>query len=171
MTRTNLFLSQYPPGSHDWSGKVTLVFSHPIAGWIQFGVMATPYVQNWVINFSNVYDPVPGVIQWLEDIVDNNLPCECGIDEEGKVKALRATPVNDDEFIFEILAPWWNKKRLSEQPIYLYMQVNRHQFLSEFLKRWDDFLDNYYEPKQWEEYGFRLREMDISKIRKFVDGQ
>jgi len=58
-----------------------------------------------------------------------------------------------------------------ERPIYLFVQVNRKQFLSEFLKRRDDFLKNQYDPSEWEELGETSpRTYDVSKIRDFVEG-
>jgi hypothetical protein len=170
-TRTNLFLKQFPPEEHSWAGKVTLCFSYPIAGWIQLAVFATAYVQPMVVDFSNVYDPFGELAKWLEDIATGNLPSQFHFDEEGKFKAFRAKPVNEDEFIFEIIEPYWEQLQREEEPVYLYVQVARHQFLSEFLKRWDDFLENYYEPEHWEEYGSRLRELDMSKVRAFFGGK
>lgn len=32
------------------------------------------------------------------------------------------------------------------------------------------FLENYYEPEQWEKYGVNLRTFDVSKVREFVGG-
>jgi hypothetical protein len=47
----------------------------------------------------------------------------------------------------------------------------RATVLSEFLKRWDDFLENQYDPAQWEEHGeTSLRTYNVSKIREFLQG-
>jgi hypothetical protein len=165
--RTNEFLKQFPPEDHPWDGKVTFSFGYPTEGWIQVAVTCTAYVQGVIVNFSNVYDPFPEFIQWLNDIAEGNLPSEFIVDEEGHGKIFRATPVNDQVFTLQILEWAWNKEKAKEQPIYLYVQVTKEQFLSEFLKRWDDFLTTQYDPIHWEEYGVDLRKLDVSKIRVF----
>ena len=170
-TRTDTYLKQFPPETHSWAGKVTIGFSYPYHGWIQFVVTATTYVQNVIVKLSNVFDPFPELIRWLETIAEGNLPNEFVIDEEGVEKIFRAIPVNGDEFIFEIVELLYGEDKSEEEPIFLYVQVTRKQFLSEFLKRWDDFLENQYDPAQWEERRVpSLRELDVSKIREFVEG-
>jgi hypothetical protein len=57
---------------------------------------------------------------------------------------------------------------LKEEPIFMYVKVGKKQFLSEFLKRWDDFLENQYDPVHWEEYGSHLRNLNVSKIRAYL---
>jgi hypothetical protein len=167
--RTNRFLKLYPPESNSWVGKVTFSFSYPDHGWIQLAVTCTAYVQGVIVATSNVFDPFPGLVRWLGDIAAGRISSECIIEEEGYAKIFRATPVNEDEFVFQILEWLFNKGRQVEQPIYLYVQVNRNQFLSEFLKRWDDFIQNQYDPAHWEEHGAtNLRELDMSKIREFM---
>jgi hypothetical protein len=44
-------------------------------------------------------------------------------------------------------------------------------FLSEFLKRWDDFLENRYNPVHGEQHGTPgLHELEVSKGRELVGG-
>jgi len=164
--RTNEFLKQCPPESHSWTGKLTLGLGYPSEGWIQFTITCTAYMQGVIVNCSNVFDPFPGFIHWLEAIAAGRLPAECHIDEEGVGKLFRAMPVNADEFLLEILIWPWYKDDSEERPIFLYAQVNRRQLLSEFLKRWDDFLANQYDPEQWS--GMDLRSLDVSKLREQI---
>jgi len=51
----------------------------------------------------------------------------------------------------------------------MYVQLSKKQFLAEFLKRWDDFIQNQYDPAQWEDIGVQLSALDVSKIRAFVE--
>ena len=164
----NYFLKRYPPESHSWAGKVTFCFSYPANGWIQLAVTCDPYLQGVFVFCTYIADPFPGFKRWLEAIVADQLPAECAVDEEGKGKTFRARPVNNQEFIFEILEYLWGKPDHKDRPVYLYVQVNKTQFLSEFMKRWDDFIENYYDPVHWEEYGTDLRKLDLSKIRAFL---
>jgi hypothetical protein len=166
--RTNEILKLNPPESSSWAGKVTLSIGYPDTGWIQLAVTCTAYVQGIIICVSNVFDPFPRLIHWLQTIAEGALPSECTIDEEGDVKILRALPASDDEFIFQISERLYGEDQLKEEPIFMYVKVGKKQFLSEFLKRWDDFLENQYDPVYWEEYGAHLRNLDVSKIRAYL---
>jgi hypothetical protein len=167
--RTDGFLEQYPPESHSWAGKVNFGFSYPTHGWIQCTITCTTYLQGIILHLSNVFNPFPGMFHWLEAIAENNLPSEFVVDEEGQEKILRATPVDEEDFRFEILEWPFGPLIKENRHTYLYAQVNKKQFLSEFLKRWDDFLENQYDPSQWEEHGeTSLRTYDVSKIREFM---
>jgi hypothetical protein len=165
--RTNTFLKQIPPDQPGWGGKVSLSFSYPSRGWIQLAILCTAYVQGVIVALSNAVDPFPEFIEWLSSILDDRLPAEFIVDEEGQGKIFRASPVDDEKFLFEILE-WMPANDKEETPIYMYVRVNKKQFLAEFLKRWDDFLENQYDPAEWEENGTRLRELDVAKIREFV---
>jgi hypothetical protein len=132
--RTNDFLKIYPPESHSWAGKVTFSFSHPTNGWIQFAILCTTYVQGVILNLSDVFDPFPGLFRWLSDIAQARLPSEFVVDEEGQEKVFRASPINNDEFLFEIGEMRYGEDPTAEQPLFMYAQVSRHQFLADFLK-------------------------------------
>jgi hypothetical protein len=169
MRTMNYFLEHYPPDSHSWAGKVTMSFGYAAHGWIQFAITCNAHVQGVIIHCSNVYDPFPDFIHWLNAIADDNLLAETKIDEEGKGKTFRATHISEDEFLLEVFELWWAaEKEGEERPIYMYAQVNKWQFLSEFLKQWDDFIANKYDPIHWEEYKTDLRQLDVSKVRAFV---
>jgi hypothetical protein len=131
-------------------------------------ITCTAYTQGTIINCSNVFDPFPGLIGWLEAIAAGRLPAGCVIDEEGHATTLRASSVNTHEFIFEICELDDYAASSEETPLFMYVRVGRQQFISEFIKRWDDFLANQYDPVQWEEYNSNLRELDLTKLRAFA---
>ena len=79
----------------------------------------------------------------------------------------RASPINEDKFLFEIASWFWNKEKLEEEPLFMYVQVSKQQFLSEFLRRWDELIEEKYDPHHWQEYP-DLRTMDVSSIRMAV---
>jgi hypothetical protein len=115
-----------------------------------------------------VFDPFPKFIPWLDSIVEGNLPSEAEIDEEGYGKALRASPVNEDEFLLEVLPMFWGKMKPEELAIFMYVVVSKKQFIAEFLKCWDDFIVNKWDVTQWQSSD--LTKLDLSKLRKFVEG-
>lgn len=162
--RTNSFLKLFPPGENTWAGKVTISFGHPIHGWILMSVTCTAYLQGVIINLSDVFNPFPEMIRWLDDIVSGNLPSEFEIEEEGQGKRFRATPISEIEFLFEIADSNWYKEKSKEEPLYMYVRVATKQFLAEFIRRWDELVQEKYNPAFWE--GVDLRTMDVSKIRK-----
>lgn len=170
MREMNYFLKRYPPEEHDWRGKVVFSFSYPKHGWIQLAVTCDVHVQGVIVLFSNALNSFPSFERWLEAVAVGKLPVECLVEEEGKGKTFRATQAHQRGFVFEILDGYWNEKESEERPVYLYALVSRRQFLGEFLKCWDDFLKNYYDPVEWEEYGSDLRKLDWSKAREAVGG-
>ena len=165
--RTNDFLKQSPPDQHSWAGNVTLSFGYPHHGWIQFAVTCTAYVQGVIVDVSAVFDPFPEMVRWLEQITAGDLPAEFIIDEEGYGKVFRATPVDEEEFLFEIAEWLWDKKA-GEEPLYMYARVSKAQFLSEFLRRWDELIGERYDPDHWLESRNDLRTLDVSKLRAAV---
>jgi hypothetical protein len=158
----------YPPSEHSWAGKVTFSLSYPHAGWITLGINCTAFIQSVFVDCSDAFDPFPNFIEWLENLSDNNLPCEFSIDEEGRGKTFRAVPINDDEFLFTMTPMYWKPRdNETEEPLFLYAVASRKQVVSEFLKRWDDFIADQWDANEWR---FRdLSLLDVSRLREFVE--
>ena len=173
---TNDILKNTPRESSDWEGKVSIEFGYPNSGWILLSITCTAYLQHLIIYLSDVYDPFPDMAKWMEDVVENNLPSEITIDEEGECKMLRATPLSTGCFILEILDAEWDETVTEEQQIFMYAKVEKRQFVSEFLHAWDDFLERKYDLESWpfgrDLQSLRgktdLRELGISKTREFL---
>ena len=163
--RTNDFLKMHPPEKHSWRGKVTISFGYLEHGWIQMAITCTAYVQGVIVDLSSVFDPFPEMIRWVEDIAAGNLPSQFVIDEEGEGKIFRASPVNDNEFLFEIAEWILHEEKKTDLPLYMYVQVSKRQFLSEFLRRWEELTNEKFDPRDWEHSDTDLRAMDVSKIR------
>ena len=68
------------------------------------------------------------------------LPAECIIDEEGYGKILRATARSKKEILFEILDWVWEKGDDEDQPVYIHVRMNKREFLAEFIRAWDEFI-------------------------------
>ena len=166
--RTNDFLKMYPPNEHSWAGKVTFSLSYPHAGWITLGINCTAFIQSVFVDCSDAFDPFPNFIEWLENLSSNNLPCEFSIDEEGHGKLFRAASINDDEFLFTMTPLYWKPRDdQTEEPLFLYGVASRKQIVSEFLKRWDDFIADQWDANEWR---FRdLSMLDVSRLREFVE--
>lgn len=166
--RTNGFLRDYPPENHSWAGKIAFGLSYPHAGWITLAIHSTAYLQTVSMDCSHVFDPFPHFIRWMENIANGNLPCEFSIDEEGHGKTFRAKPVNEEEFLFTITPMFWRPRDgETEEPLYLYTVAPRKQVIAEFLRRWDDFIANQWDAKEWESQD--LSALDVSMLRKYVE--
>ncbi len=166
--RTNDFLKSFPPSEHSWAGKVTVSFGYPENGWIHMSVTCSAYVQGVFVALSAVFDPFPEMIKWLEDIAVGKPPAEFYINEEGQGKVFRASPINDEEFVFEI-AEWLGTRKVEEEPLYLYVRVSRQQFLSEFLRRWDELVNEQFDPDHWKESSIDPHTLDVSMLRMAVE--
>lgn len=170
--RTNAFLESFPPDEHSWAGKVTFSLGYPHSGWVQLAVTCTAYVQGVIVDVSAVFDPFPEMIHWMEDVCAGRLPSEFIIDQEGYGKTFRAQPMDDEEFLLTISPMFWRPREgETEEPLFLYVVASKKQVVAEFLKRWDDFIENQYDPDNWQESAVNLRTLDVSMLRKFVDGQ
>jgi hypothetical protein len=166
--RTNDFLKSFPPDEHSWEGKVTIGFSYPKHGWIQMPVTCSAYVQGLIVKLSAVFDPFPEMIRWLEDIAAAKLPTEFIIDEEGLEKIFRASPIDQEVFLFQIANLEYEGHKSEEEPLFMYVKVSKDQFLSEFLRRWDELIEEKYDPEHWKESNIDLRKLDVAKIRLAV---
>jgi hypothetical protein len=173
---TNDILKNTPRESLDWNGKIPIAFGYSSDGWILLSITCTACLQHLTIYLSDVFDPFPDMTKCMEDIAANNLPSEITINEEGKRKILRATPLSSDCFILEILDAEWDETVTEEQQIFMYAKVERRQFVSEILHAWDDFLERKYDPES-SPFGRDLQnlrgkpdllELDISKTREFL---
>ncbi len=170
MTAINVFLKTFPPETNDWTGKVTFSFGYPRHGWLQLAITCSAHVQGLIIELSGLFDPFKSFIHWLDQIVAGDLPARFHINEEGPGKVLRALPVDEDEFLFQIAEWGWQESWGIEEPLFMYVQVSKKQFLSEFLKQWDDFMLHKYDPAHWDDIGNDLTRLDVSRIRRFVEG-
>jgi len=162
-------LKSFPPGEHSWQGKVTMSFGFPEHGWIQMAATCTAYVQGVILHLSSAFDPFPALIRWVEDIATGRLPSQFIVDEEGEGKVLHALPANEGEFLF-MVTEWivGEEDVVNDVPLYMYVQVSKRQFLSEFLRRWDELVNEKFDPEHWKESDIDLRTLDVSKIRMAV---
>jgi hypothetical protein len=148
-----------------WNGKVTVCFSYPHVGWILLWISGTSYIQEITISISEVFDPFPKMVEWLEAIAANQLPAEMDIDEEGKVKNLTVMPLENDQVDFII-----RKGYVEEGEIFFRMRASRKQLVSEFAKKLDLMLKEYFEIEEWEQ-GSDLRKLDLTRLWKFLAEQ
>lgn len=78
-----------PAGEPSWCGELATAFGKPHAGWITW-VLGAPG-QSAVVSCSQVFDPFPDLLRFLEGVADGGFP-RLSIDEEGHVAQFHALP-------------------------------------------------------------------------------
>ena len=162
ITRYTSYVKSYPYDTNGWDGKVTVCFSHAHVGWIRLWISGTSYLQHITLSLSAVFDPFPSLVKWLEAIAANQLPAELEIDEEGQVKRLTVMPLEDDQVDFIIREGF-----VEEGEIYFRLRVDRKQLVSEFAKKLELMLNEYFEIEEWE-HGSDLTALDLSRIKAMI---
>lgn len=179
---------EYP---EDWEtsflgiGKISIHFGYASSGWILLSVIAGCN-QSLTLHLSYVYDPFSEMVDWLNMLADGDLPAILDIDEEGIQKRLivrsyegRYSESADVEF--RIAGDYWDDDAKEyKKGTHLLVRTKRLQLLSEFTRRLDQWLNEDYEPKEWDRYGLDegahpdidLRKLDIkglkSKVKKLL---
>ncbi len=150
-----------------WDGLVTFCFSEPRQGGILFWVATTAHLQGVTIYISGAMDPFPDLFAWLEDIVLDRIPAEVAIDEEGRLKILSVEPEEDDRLDFQVL------DRLEVEvtaEILLRVRVPKRQLVSEFVRKFDLFIEEYYRPDHWGGYRYDIHNLVSKIIRDYLRG-
>ena len=141
---------EHNPFDHPgWEGLVTVCFAYPSSGWILFWIAATSYNQDITIHCSFAFDPFFELVHWLEEIVQDHLPCACTIDEEGNYRTLRVDRLADDLLDFQIYAGDLDDWESEETPILLRTKVAKRQLVGEMVKKLTMFAAEYDQPDQW----------------------
>lgn len=144
-----LDITKLPPYEDEtWEGLINFGFGKAHAGWIQFRVSCTPFLQDVKIQTSNVYPPYDDMVKWLENIAIGKLPCWCEIDEEGETKTLRADIWKEDstKIDFSIKDATEDDE---EGKIILRARIDKDQLISEFIEKIEDYIANDYNSHEW----------------------
>lgn len=158
------FVKSNPYDSENWDGLITVCFSHASVGWIQLWISGTAFLQHMTIYMSHVSDPFLEMIQWLEAIAENRLPARLAIDEEGVGKTLVALPLDDGRIDLQIQDALYEE----EGEILFRMRVDRRQLVAEFVRKFELFLQEYYDKNQWE-FGSDLLLLDLSRLNQYCN--
>jgi|AntRauTorcE11898_2_1112593.scaffolds.fasta_scaffold37234_3 hypothetical protein len=79
------------------TGKLTVAFSYPSAGWVLMAMLVTDRNQHLVVSCSDVFEPFNDLVKWLHELADGNLPAEFEIDEEGRIKRFVVEQARSEE--------------------------------------------------------------------------
>lgn len=94
------------------------------------------------ITLSEIYDPFPELLEWLQFLATGDLPIGVTIDEDGSEARLVAHSCGEDRLIVAVLDLWENTVRTSGV-------VETEEFLSAFRRELTDFLQNRFDVQAW----------------------
>ena len=160
MTNT---LPQIPAENPDWFETVRVRFDGNTFGVVPLDISASPDFRPVTVYISEITNPFPDMVAWLEQIADNDVPATWFIQGETAALAnhyLQVNPLPDDRLDFVITtgsAPEGNTSPL------LRVTVKRKQLVKQFVQAFKTFLKKDYRQEHWSMTS-DLRRMDISHV-------
>lgn len=136
------YWQRYDKGETGW---VSLALSHVGSGWAKLWVAGNRPVQSVTISLSYVYDPLPGLVRWMEAITRDQFPAELEINEEGEYKMLRVVSSVEGSLDLRI----YNEDFPDESRRVFGMRFVKRQMVEEFVARFDYFLTHDYDLEEW----------------------
>lgn len=154
------FLKLFPYETEGWTGKITFCFSYAQIGWVLLWISTTSYLQHITIHLSDVFDPFPDLIRWIEAIAESRLPSEIEIDEEGVIKQLYANHAGNNLVDIQI--------KDDDGKIIFRCRCDRRQLVNEFVNKFELFREQYFETKDWR-YGPGPLAASLTKLKTFYE--
>jgi hypothetical protein len=160
MTNT---LPQIPADSPDWFETVRVKFDGNTFGVVPLDISASPDFRPVTVYISEITNPFPDMVAWLEQIADNNVPATWFVQGETATLAdhyLQVSSLPDDRLDFIITTgsvPEENGSSL------LHVTVKRKQLVNQFVQAFKTFLKKDYRQEHWSMTS-DLRRMDISQV-------
>ena len=132
-----------------WEGRVTICFGPAEYGWVMMAILCTAYNNHHVIHLSDTFDPFPDLITWVIGII-NGKSGTLYIDEEGHGSYLTARTIDSDWIELVVEDEYYSEKSGQVFPrMRVLAVVNRRGFVTEFYRRYTDFLRNEYDRDGW----------------------
>jgi len=123
--------------------RIVVTFTRCEAGWIDCTVSCGK--QRISLNASEVFDPFPDLISWLEAIAIGALECAFKMNEEGFIKQFEYQHMYGHSAVFKIIDP------LEEGVICLIARVAPSQMVGEFYGKLRSFANSLeYQEVEWE---------------------
>ncbi len=161
-SRYEVFQKQNPDQGSEWTGQVTVCFSHAQAGWVMLWIATTAHLQHITIHLTDIYNPFLFLFGWLEEISAGRLPAEVQIDEESIGKTLYAAPAEDDLMDFQIL------DRHQPDQVLWGCRCSKRQVVGEFVAKFELFLQRYYQDDGWR-FPPGPRAVDLTSLKADLD--
>jgi hypothetical protein len=147
----------------EWTGQITVCFSHAHAGWVLLWIATTSYLQHITLHLTDIYNPFLVLFDWLEAVAADRLPAEINIDEEGIAKTLYAASAEDGLIYFQIM------DRYQQDQVLWGCRCDRRQLIAEFSAKFELFLQSYYQEDGWRFPPGPLA-VDLSSLKAYLKG-
>ena len=154
------------PGDENHYQILKVNFDSSVFGVIILDLGLSGHKQPLTLYLSQVCDPLPGMVQWLEQLAGCQLPAVWEIQSEAPTYPntyLHASLLAGDRVELSIT----NQARLHPGSAVLLKGIfRRKQLVRDFLKDFKTFLRERYRPQHWKD---DLRELDLSRIKLLLD--
>ncbi|MDQ3314592.1 MAG: hypothetical protein M3505_08185 [Verrucomicrobiota bacterium] len=163
-----------------WSSR------RPHVGWFDWIIHGDPRGGLIKVSCSEVYDPCPEIVRWMDDIAASRFPAKLKIDEEGKHVRFSIAPVPErpEWAELEIIRDFESGPKGPPPKLIFFTRVRPQQLVAQFLRRWTDWLSQDYVAKEWHQFhwtddmdaAYRDRvadpaTLDITVLEQFVSNE
>lgn len=123
-------------------------------GWIIFTIRtAKEIIEVWA---SHALDPFPGMIRWLEDLSNGQIPCRFGVDDDSSMTLFEAWPVQDDPNMVRLSVRGVNVMGWEDEETVRSLKNNRletlvdpQELVREFYRKFQIFTHSRFVPEEW----------------------
>jgi len=138
-------------------------FFPPKSGWIK--IVLTYKGKDIPIYSSNVFDPYPALLIWLEKVFRNELPARWHINEEDTFIDFVADVDQSGKSRLRLIGEQ-REEEYEDQAVYTFVDdPNLAEIAEEIYQSFRKMLDSEFEPKEW---GMDLRTLDWERIDKYL---
>jgi hypothetical protein len=122
------------------------------------------------VNLSNVFDPFPDLLRWMEDICKDCLPALLIIDEEGYGKKFIADRLPKDAKVSVLLRvyEWRKSNRDKLDKLLVKSEISKYIFVKSVLNRLQSFCEKKRDLPWRSDYS--LYELPFDRVRKHLKG-
>lgn len=108
----------------------------------QYQLLLTLGAQTAEIGISEIYDPFPELLEWLQSLADGDLPIGVAINEDGSEARIVAHSSGKGRLLIAVLDGWEHTVRTAGV-------VETNEFLAAFRREFADFLENRFDVQSW----------------------
>ena len=171
-----------------WNAEVTVCFTPPDTGWADLVLVSSAFGQHHVAYLSNIGLPFFDLLNWLTDIVNDQLPASMLIDEEGIYTRLSVLPYDEQWLEFRAVRIYDYERSCIDVPDAeaernIVCRINKYQFIHQWRRRFADFILHDFklsewEPSRWYDYLHNdefyprysdIRRLDFSKLDAWLE--
>ena len=142
---------------------VKVKFFPPKDGWIK--IILTYKGRDIPIYSSDVFDPYPALLNWLEKVLENELPARWHINEEDAFIDFIADTDESGKGRLRLIGKQRGEE-YEDQTVYTFVDApDLTGIAKEIYRGFREMLDHEFEPGEW---GMDIRKLDWERIDKYL---